>query len=862
MPSDLFEAAKSYLKEGFAVIPVALIKLPDGKARKPALVDWKQYQQSPPPLEEVKSWFSNPEQFEAIKKGHKLGLAIITGKVSGNLAVIDFDSEEVLMQFLREIREKAPVIYEKLVNTWVVETGKGFHYYLRVENPDFKLFTNRIGIRPGVDIRAEGGFVVAPPSPHPSGKFYSFINKPEKIAELSWDEYLTLLSLLEGKKEQKEEAESDKLAESEILEIVNLIRPIYRPGYRNYTILFLSGWLRKAGVDYQSAKKIVEILAEKDEEKDLRLYVLDRTYGLRGSPPSEEELKGKTGLQEIAEKLLGEFHSLELIRRLEEKLGRASPFRDSIFSLIDFSRKLYYVANPKKGIIARAYEDQKNGGIVYKELIAECCPVRVVVYEDPLGGVSKYEIEFDGLLRKTIGPAELDLIAQRLKAEGVVKHRRLIEDALSSLVIAFKRNGKAEIRRELEKPGFYYIDGEIKAVKWEPEEFTKEDLGQALTLLRELREKWFENWGDRFTTVIKWGLLAPFSYAIKQIRKVTGVHFPDLVVQGKSNTGKTTAGLITLHFWNPPYEFLKETPVGEVDTRAKHGKKRSETTFQAIVNEVGGIFHNKDLIEDFKTAVESRIVRGKHIQGIYQEIPSLRAFYMTSNPPLPIDDSLRRRWLYIPVSYSERVTPEKAEEFRREVEPKLSELRFIGSFVFSRISDSPELLKKDWAGVATSLLSEAYEFAGLEIPEWIHEFHKGVTVEEVEENLNEEIRSKLLEDINQRYSRHISRIEVHLDEGVSYSPDLKHRLEALLRENFIPWAYLKNDMVVITNSVLKVLDGLAVDSLKSLAERFGWDYGAVRNGKTVVKAAKVNIDDFVSFLQGSDYRGGLKHKRD
>lgn len=494
---ELLKAAEEYLREGFSVIPVALIRLPDGRSRKPALVDWKKYQLSPPTLEEVRSWFENPEQFEAIRKGNKIGIAIVTGSVSGNLAVIDFDNREVLSDFLAELYESDSNLYEKFINTWVVETGKGFHYYLRVKDPDPKLFHNRIGIREGIDIRAEGGFVVAPPSPHPSGKQYRFVNKPEKIAELSWEEYLTLLRILERNETLPEEGLTEEisakdsltskdereLSESEILEIVNLLKPIYRPGFRNYIILFLTGWLRKAGISYKSAKKIVDLLSEKDEERDLRIYVLDRTYGLRGNPPSEEELKGKTGLQEIAEKLFGEEKSLELIRRLEEKLGRSSPFRDSIFSLIDFSRKLYYVANPRKGIIARAYEDSKNGGIVYKELIAECCPVRVVVYEDPLGGVRKFEIEFDGLLKKTIGPADLETIASRLKAEAVVKHKRLVDDALSSLIIAFIRNGKAEIRRELEKPGFYYIDGEIKAVKWNAENSRRKTSGKLFSSL-------------------------------------------------------------------------------------------------------------------------------------------------------------------------------------------------------------------------------------------------------------------------------------------------------------------------------------------------------------------------------------------
>ena len=855
---NLLESAEQYLQEGFSVIPVALIKLPDGKSRKPALVDWKKYQLSPPTLEEVKDWFSNPGQFEPIKNGHKLGVAIITGRVSGNLAVIDFDSENSLLSFIRELREKHPRLYEKLVNTWIVETGKGFHYYLKVKNPDLNLFHNRIGIRPGVDIRAEGGFVVAPPSPHPSGKGYQFINKPEKIAELTWEEYATLLKILEGDKETPSNEPSiskeGKLSEAEILEIVNLIRPIYRQGYRNYIILFLSGWLRKAGIDYDSAKRLIQILAEGDEEKDLRLYVLDRTYGLRGSPPSEEELKGKTGLQEIAEKLLGEDKSLELIRRLEEKLGTSSPFRDSIFSLIDYSRRLYYVANPKKGVIARAYEDPKNGGIVYKELIAECCPVKVTVFEDPLGGVRTFEIEFDGLLKKAIGPAELDLIVQRLKAEGVVKHRRLIEDALSSLVIAFIRNGKAEIRKELDKPGLYFFNGQIKAVKWEPEPFTVEELKRALTLLKELRDEWYKHLAERFTTIIKWGLISPFSYAIKQARGTYGIHFPWLLLHGSASTGKSTLGKIVRAIWNLPPE---EKGGSHVDTVPRFGKVVSETTFPILVNEVADILAKDSLREILKAAIESPFARGRYVQGVYVEEPALCPMIFTTNKTYPSDDALLRRFIGILFSLSDRVSGERVKEFEACILPRLYELRFLGYFVFERVSENPGLLKKDWRELSTTLLREAFEFAGLEVPEWVEEIHEGESLEDITEMINEEIRARLLEDVNQRYSRHISKVEVLLEEGgSSYTPGLRFRLQALLDQEFIPWAYLKDDQVVITNSVLKVLDGLAVDSLKSLAERFGWEYKSIRVNGRFSKGVKVALDDFVNFLQGDKEEEG------
>jgi len=855
---ELFSAAKDYLNQGFSVIPVMAI--PE-TGRKVALVKWEEFQHRRPSLDEVRSWFLHPEQFPALRNGkNKLGLAIITGRVSGNLLVIDFDGEEPASEVLLDLKKRYPDIFLKFLNTWIVKTGKGVHYYFRIKDPenlDPKLFGNRIGIRPGVDIRAEGGYVVAPPSPHPSGSRYEFTKKPEKIADLTAGEYITLLSFLEGdnvkediKPELPAKENGVKLPESKILEIVNLLRLIYRPGFRNYVVLFLTGWLKKAGVDYGSARKVIEILAEGDEEKDIRLYVLDRTYGLKGNPPSEDELKGKSGIQEIAEKILGEERSLELIRRLEEHLGKASPFRDSIFSLIDFSKKLYYVANPRKGIIARAYEDPKNGGIVYKELIAECCPVHVTVFEDPLGGVRKFEIVFEGMLNKTIGPADLETIASRLVAEAVVKHRRLIQDALSSLIMAFMRNGKAEVRRELEKPGFYYIDGLIKAIKWDGQEFSKEELAKSLLLLRELREKWYTHLAERFTTIIKWGILAPFSYAIKQIRGTYGIHFPWLLLHGTANTGKSTLGKIIRAIWNLSPE---EKGGSHIDTIPRFGKVVSESTFPILINEVADVLSKESIREVIKSAIESPFARGRYVQGVYTEEPALAPMIFTTNKHYPADDALLRRFVGILFSLSDRVTEDKAKEFEKDVLSRIYDLRFLGFFIFQRLVENPELLKKGWLEISTSLLREAYEFAGLEVPEWIEETHRGESLEEITELINEEIRARLLEDINNRYSKHISRVEVLEGEDGSYSPTgLELRLRALLDNGFLPWAFLKGEEIVITNAVLKVLDGLAVDSLKSLAERFGWEYKNVKVNGIQGKRVVVSLSDFAAFLEGRD----------
>ena len=73
--------------------------------------------------------------------------------------VLDIDGEEGL----------ASVRGRFLPATSVAKTGKGLHYYFA--HPGFKL-PNAVGILPGVDVRADGGYVVAPPSVHASGRRY------------------------------------------------------------------------------------------------------------------------------------------------------------------------------------------------------------------------------------------------------------------------------------------------------------------------------------------------------------------------------------------------------------------------------------------------------------------------------------------------------------------------------------------------------------------------------------------------------------------------------------------------------------------------------------------------------------------
>jgi hypothetical protein len=89
------------------------------------------------------------------------------GIVTGNgLVVLDVDPRHGGDTSLAEL-ERA---HGPLPDTVRALTGgDGTHFYLAVDQP----IGNRAGLAPGIDLRGESGFVVAPPSLHASGRRYA-----------------------------------------------------------------------------------------------------------------------------------------------------------------------------------------------------------------------------------------------------------------------------------------------------------------------------------------------------------------------------------------------------------------------------------------------------------------------------------------------------------------------------------------------------------------------------------------------------------------------------------------------------------------------------------------------------------------
>jgi beta-phosphoglucomutase-like phosphatase (HAD superfamily) len=874
--------ARQYLEKGLSVIPLK----PRGKE---PLVPWKQYQERLPTEEEIEKWFGS---------GKEANIGIVTGRVSRNLVVIDFDNEEEFKGFVEKLKNSRRGLQIAISNTWIVKTGKGYHIYLRL--PDAELIPRtKVRLTEGIDLKAEGGYVVAPPSVHPSGKRYEFVKvenellgppdveEPVTLTEDEWEELLKLLSPREASRsfERTRDARFKELRDEDLLKLKELLKDAWVEGQRQLLALYLSGWMAKARVHPTSVAKLFRIIAEEkgDRELESRLSTIYYSYRKRyGNASALEELdslieewrnqgilrrsvskginaslqrvRGKSGVQEILENTFGEERALEVIREIEEILGVSSPFRDSIIEILDYEKQLYAVANLRRLVVVRARRvtDGRRYKLTYKEKVFIGAPTSVTGYHNPLGGVTKFEVVWEANTRPkplVIGPATIEDIVERLKLEGLVLSRRLAGDVLSAIINVYIRKGKAEVREEIEASGFYFLDGKLKAVRLGMRETSADELREALELLNDLA-RWFGHIRDKFATVIKWGIIAPFIYAMKQ----KGRWVPWLYLYGASHTGKSTLGEIVLSIWGLDSRFRKTG--ASVDTIARLGHVLSQSTFPTLINEPGNAIAREDIIEAIKNAIESTVVRGKFVRGSYSEIPSLSPLILASNKVLPQDDALLRRLIVVSFTYGERVSKDKAREFERNVKPRLGKLRALGAWIAGKVLEDPSLLELPWEELAEELLEEAYRAAGLEVPSWVEERHEEDL--DIYEQIKEQIREFLIEEINKAYFKAVGRVVVEKVEDNRYSYERRsalsvppeERVQVVLEGKLLPWAYSKDGKAFFTRGFARALEERIgnLGGLKGVAELLGWEYKDIKDGRRVRKGAVVPFEDLVSFL--------------
>ena len=331
------EIALSYLNKGLAVIPVkspAMIKSHMDQKElirqcKIPLIGWKEFQSRLPTEQEVAEWFD---------KWPDANIGIITGRIS-NLVVFDLDSESAVEYAENE---------GGFPDTVKVKTGKGHHVYMQY--PGFEV-RGSVNKELDIDIRADGGYAVAPPSMHGSGHVYEWepgysIHEIDPASCSPWTvDYLKNVAESSSKPKQSKEngpKPSDdghmERTETPRDEYAGILKNGAREGMRNHTATKLAGHL--------FAKGLVES----------EVWEMLKMWNLTTNSPSLDESE----LRRI----------FESIRKLESKNQKKEEKKIDVAAFLDTSQKIVdehdqsYVKIPFAGNELSQLETMMNGGLI------------------------------------------------------------------------------------------------------------------------------------------------------------------------------------------------------------------------------------------------------------------------------------------------------------------------------------------------------------------------------------------------------------------------------------------------------------------------------------------------------------------
>ena len=200
---SMLEHALDYLARGWSIFPI------EAGGKEPLIPSWQPLQKRLPTKEQVEAWWT---------RWPDAGIAIVTGKVSG-MVVVDVDPQH------GGSAEGLPAA------RMVAKTGGGgsHHYY------DYPAGVSRVPNQvnvdgTGMDVRADGGYVIAPPSQHHSGAKYIWWSEQSTNYESAPD-----WAIQPAPKPEDREPSTEKW----LTELIELGSPV---GQRNKSLVRLAGY--------------------------------------------------------------------------------------------------------------------------------------------------------------------------------------------------------------------------------------------------------------------------------------------------------------------------------------------------------------------------------------------------------------------------------------------------------------------------------------------------------------------------------------------------------------------------------------------------------------------------------------------
>lgn len=225
MKEEVRDQAIQYGERGYKVLPLYPIG-PNGNctcSRTDACSSPGKHPFTPLVSSGVKDATDDPEIIDQWWNEYSMaGIGIATGKRSGIVAVdVDGDQGE---------NSWGELINGTQINTPVSKTGNGKHILFKAPDQEVK---NRTGIKQKIDVRGDGGYIVAPPTEHHSGQQYQWHISPDEIDPQPLPGAIKKLLKEPSNGDQNQNTSVEKTIEE---------------GVRNKTLTSIAGTMRNRGL--------------------------------------------------------------------------------------------------------------------------------------------------------------------------------------------------------------------------------------------------------------------------------------------------------------------------------------------------------------------------------------------------------------------------------------------------------------------------------------------------------------------------------------------------------------------------------------------------------------------------------------
>jgi len=382
-----------------------------------------------------------------------------------------------------------------------------------------------------------------------------------------------------------------KLNEEQVKKIVKILEPYYAPGHRDLIVYSLIGLLVKAGIDYESARRVIELLVTetKDEEANHRLYLVDYHYGRRIEEKGIERLKGISGIREELEKVLRDqgLPEDEIVKRVSETVAE-------LYSILGLSRGPGVAWLERKGGFIKKWVAVGRQGIyIFKRRDVDDEPTVQIVSNAKIRNVKAIRVlglELRNLYRVNIDGEEISGTVDEI-VSYIEKHYGLERGAKYAIARLIEYTSEEE-EELFYSPGPWVVNGKIVFARepgytppWKPYvvwripevEVSEELKKKALECLRNLVLAYRDP--SKPSLVFSYAAIAPIMHYVKKVLNIA----PHMLIHGLEGTGKS----VLLDTIKLLYNITWEDPYPGSDFQAR--KCLSVSSLPAIIDEIGGL---------------------------------------------------------------------------------------------------------------------------------------------------------------------------------------------------------------------------------------------------------------------------------